>query len=231
MMLGRWDEALDRATEAEPLAETEFVRGLLLLRVPIYIHRGELDAAHELLAADESMARSENASWSAEYLLISGLLHGAEGRRDEALAAVERGLLLREQFAGMHTAGRFFALEALGEFAEEEQLRELLGVVDELHAAELAPFLSAQQARFRARLPEHDAASELATAERQFAESEMPFYVAVTQLALAEHLLANGGSEQAHALLARARETFERLGARPWLDRVEAAESSTGVRA
>ena len=229
MMLGSWDEALVRADEAEALAETEFVRGLLLLAVPIYIHRGAFDAARERLAANESMARSENISWAAGYALISALLQGAEGRREEALTAVERGLALREQFTGMQTGGRFLALEAAGEIADEGELRELLGVVDELHAAELSPFLRAQQSRFRARLPEHDAESELATAERLFAESEMPFYVAVTRLARAEHLLASDESEQARSLLTRARETFERLGARPWLDRVVAAESTAGV--
>ncbi len=57
-MLGRWDEALSRAAEAETLATTDFVRGLLLHIAPIHLHRGDLDSYRRLLADSESSARS-----------------------------------------------------------------------------------------------------------------------------------------------------------------------------
>ncbi len=225
MMLGRWDEALARASEAEALAATEFVRGLLLQLAPIHVHRGDLDGARRLLAECESAARSENASWSAGYALTEGLLHASEGRGDEALAAVDRGLAVRAQATGSQALIRFEALEVVADFADEEKLRELLDVVDELHHGELGSFMRAQKARFRARLPEHDAEAELREAERLFDEAEMPFYVAATRLERVERLLAAGRGDEARPLLEQARETFERLDARPWLERTAAAAS------
>jgi hypothetical protein len=49
----------------------------------------------------------------------------------------------------------------------------------------------------------------------------MPFYVAVTRLERAENLLAEDRGGEARALLGQARETFEELRARPWLERVD----------
>ena len=51
----------------------------------------------------------------------------------------------------------------------------------------------------------------------------MPFLLAVVQLEYGEWLNARGRPEDAaKPLLAEARETFERLQAQPWLDRVDA---------
>ena len=82
----------------------------------------------------------------------------------------------------------------------------------------------ALQARFAARLAETDADVEFATAERLFGELEMPFYLAVTQLEHAEWLIAQDRRDEAEPLLAEARETFERLRATPWLERLTAAQ-------
>jgi predicted negative regulator of RcsB-dependent stress response len=205
------------------------VWGMLLQLAPLHVYRGEFDRVRELLAANEAMARSENAGWAASYALTEGLLHAGEGRREEALAAVDRALALRSQFAGMQTIARFDALEVMTDLGDEQKIRELLGVVDELSPAELAPYLRAQQARFRARLSEHDAEAELLAAQQLFTESEMPFYVAVTQLERARYLLDGDRVEEARPLLDQARETFEELRARPWLERVEAAESQAPV--
>jgi hypothetical protein len=105
----------------------------------------------------------------------------------------------------------------------------LLAGLDGLRPGELTRSLRAQQARLRSRLPEHDAESELAAAERLFRELEAPFDLAVVQLEHAEHLEAQGRAEEAAALLAEARETFARLGAAPWLDR--ARRVAAGVAA
>jgi predicted ATPase/class 3 adenylate cyclase len=223
--VGRWDEALALSAQADELVETEFVRGLQLLVVPVHIHRGELDRAREFLSANDGLGRSENASWYSSYAVILGLLHGAERRPEEAASDVDRALAVIADVTGSQNFIRFTALDAVGDLSDEAGLRKLLQVVDELHAGELPPFLSAQRSRFRARLPESDAEAELAAAERLFAESEMPFYVAATRLERAEHLLAEGRADEAAPLLESARATFAELGARPWLERVDAAAS------
>jgi hypothetical protein len=174
-----------------------------------------------------SAAHSENASWAASYALTEAMLHAAEGRHDEALEAVDRGLEDRAKISGSQALVRFEALDIVGDFAGDQKLRELLDVLDELHPGELGPFMRAQKARFLARLPEHDAAAELAEAERLFEESEMPFYVAVTRLERARTL----PESEAGPLLEQARETFERLGARPWLERIDDSATATQVPA
>jgi hypothetical protein len=116
---------------------------------------------------------------------------------------------------------RFEAIDLVGDFVGDEKLRELLDIFDELHAGGQGPFLRAQKARFRSRLPENDADPELAAAERLFEESEMPFYVAITRLERAENLAAQGRADEARPLLDQARETFEELRAQPWLERVD----------
>jgi class 3 adenylate cyclase/tetratricopeptide (TPR) repeat protein len=221
MMLGRWDEAVARGSEAEALGTNEFVRGLLLHLGPIYVNRGDLDSLRRLLAESESAATSENGSWAAAYAMTEGALAAAEGRHEEALSAVDRAVGLRAQVTGYEAMLRFDALDVVSDFVGEEKVRELLDVLDELHPGERSQALRAQRARFRARLPEHDTEAELSEAERLFAEAEMPFYLAATRLEYGERLLAQGRGDEARRLLDQARETFEQLGAKPWLERLE----------
>ena len=81
-----------------------------------------------------------------------------------------------------------------------------------------APYLAAQTLRFRARLAEADnsAVESYEAAATQFRELKIPFWLAVTEL---EHSELTGDA----SLLAEAREIFERIEARPWLERVTAA--------
>ena len=115
------------------------------------------------------------------------------------------------------------AFESGAAVDDPDLVRSLLGLLDGVPVGELTRSLRAQQARFRARLPEHDAEVELTTAERLFRELDAPFYVAAVQLEHAEWLTGQGRAAEAEAHLDEARETFEHLEAAPWLDRVTAA--------
>jgi hypothetical protein len=85
--------------------------------------------------------------------------------------------------------------------------------------------LAALARRFRARLAGDDpsAGDGFAAATAQLRALELPFHVAVVQLEHGEWLTAQGRAGEAAELLAEARETFERLRAVPWLERVDAA--------
>ena len=61
------------------------------------------------------------------------------------------------------------------------------------------------------------------TAAARFRELGMPFCLAVTLLEHGEWLAAKGQGDEAEPLLAEAREIFERLEARPWLERTAQA--------
>ena len=226
-LLGLWDEALANAALAESLVATEFQRGLLLPIIAIHCHRGELDRARQLLDERAAIRDSENPDFSGAYRMVTAFLLAAEGRHDEALAAVHAGLRMHEH--GSPAGLRFVGLEAASGVEDPAAIRELLATLDELQPGELTRSLRAQQARLRARLPEHDVESELVTAGVLFRELEAPFHLAVVQLEHAEHLEAQGRGKEAAVLLAEATETFTQLGAAPWLER--ARRVASGVAA
>ncbi|MBA2385034.1 MAG: hypothetical protein H0V68_10295, partial [Actinobacteria bacterium] len=68
-----------------------------------------------------------------------------------------------------------------------------------------------------------------AAAAAAFREISAPFDLAVVELEHAEWLLGQGRGEDAEPLLAEAGEIFERLRARPWLERLDAAREPTAL--
>jgi hypothetical protein len=121
--------------------------------------------------------------------------------------------------------GLVTALEAALELGDTARAEGLLALVDALPAASLPQFLEAQRLRFRARLAgiggDPDANRLFKQAQGLFRELAMPFYLAVTELEHAEWLAGTGEAAAAEPLLEEARETFERLGAQPWLERAD----------
>ena len=59
-----------------------------------------------------------------------------------------------------------------------------------------------------------------AAAVQQFRELSFPFHVAVTMLEHGEWLAARAPHERVSPMLDEARATFERLHARPWIERL-----------
>jgi hypothetical protein len=123
------------------------------------------------------------------------------------------------------------ALEAALALGERGRAEQLLASVEALPPGRLAPSLRAHAARFRARVAADD--GEVRKAERGFAtaaaifrEHGMPFWLAVTITEQGEWLIAEDRVAEAEPLLSEARETFERLGAKPWLERLESAEAT-----
>lgn len=89
---------------------------------------------------------------------------------------------------------------------------------------ELPPGMRAHLARFRALLSsargERDAIEpQFKAAEEIFAEFDEAFDLAVARLEHAEWLARQGEADRARELLDQARETFERLRAKPWFAR------------
>jgi tetratricopeptide (TPR) repeat protein len=218
IMRGEWDEALERAAVAEEQAATEFAQGMALRAALVHGQRGEVERARELLTRHTDIADSENPDFAAVWVLLDAAVLGMEGRPEEALAAVRRGLEIHDAVGGPPPWILFYALESAA-VAGDDDIRELLGHVETLSTERLMASGRAMLARLRARLPEFDAESEFVTAERLFAELEAPFHLAATQLEHAEWLVAQGRPDEAETLLAEARETFERLEAKPWLKR------------
>jgi tetratricopeptide (TPR) repeat protein len=113
----------------------------------------------------------------------------------------------------------------LGDLAKAE---ELLSIVEGRPPGKTTQFLQAQCDRFRGQIAARESRAD--EAERRFKraaglfrELAMVFYLGVTELELGEWLVSADRVEEAEPLLAEAREIFERLEAKPWIERVEAA--------
>jgi class 3 adenylate cyclase/tetratricopeptide (TPR) repeat protein len=223
-LLGRWDEALARIAEAEELRLTTAAsESQLLPAVAIHAERGAFDEARELLARLDAVAQSEEIQSVAGSAMAEAHLFRMEGRPREALAAAERALGFRRELGATALPTKLAlvqALEAAVALGDVAKTDTLLRIFDELRPGQLTPFLKAHRARFHARLARGDIEAQFATAERLFRDAEMPFYLAITELEHGEWLAGQGRADEAEPLLGEARETFERLRARPWLERL-----------
>jgi hypothetical protein len=117
-------------------------------------------------------------------------------------------------------------LEALANGGDADALEERLAVRDAMSMVERTAWVEAVYARFHGRLlalrgDTTGAAEELDAAARGYAALGTRFHEAATLVELAE---LTGG-----AVPAEARATLERLDAKPWLARADAAERAVTV--
>jgi tetratricopeptide (TPR) repeat protein len=236
--LGRWDEAVALAEEFganEDLPEG-ILTGILML-AHVYVHRGQLDAARDVLALIPEGESARDVQTRAVYQVARAPLLRAEGRFVEALAAGQDAYRTRHEMGLQHQAvkeGLAEALEAAFALGDLERAEELLGEIEAMRPGELTPYLQAQGARFGARLAAGRSDGErvepgFAAAAERFRELSMPFLRAVTQLEHGEWLAGQDRFAEAVPMLDEARETFERLRARPWLERLERTDAGVGV--
>jgi hypothetical protein len=121
----------------------------------------------------------------------------------------------------------------MGDIAKVE---ELLDMVRSLPPGRRTPFLEAHSSRLGARLSAlrddgGDVASGFKGAIGLFREIGVPFWMAVTLLEHGEWLRGQDRADDATTSLTEAREIFERLEARPWLERLErVGEPETAAR-
>ncbi|HZD16904.1 MAG TPA: tetratricopeptide repeat protein, partial [Actinomycetota bacterium] len=230
--LGRWDEARARLATVPPLEELpDTIRLGMLSGITLSVLQGELERARAILAAFPEAGTSKDIQTRAVYRRYESLVLLAEGRAAESLAAAAEVLESSGDFgvrSGEFKEGFVRALEAAFALEDRAKIEELLARLEALRPGELTPLLQAQGARFVARLAalrgEHDRVEPgFQAAISSFRELSMPFHVAMAQLELAEWLRSRGRAEDAAPLLAEAREVFEGLGARPWLERTDAS--------
>ena len=229
-MLGRWDEALAAFAEVPEERLTETTTESFLNTLPeIHLARGDVEGAKHVLALFATHESAENYQQRSMYLAAVAAIARAEGRIDEALLVGVEAAELSRAGEGEATQavkqGLVEAIEAALALGERERARELLATIDAVKPGLRSPYLGAHTSRFRARLAElaDDAESGFAAAAKRFRELAIPFWLGVTLLEQAEHLTAEGRTDDAGPLLDEAREIFDRLGATPWLERLDAA--------
>ena len=225
-MTGRWEEALADYTElpeehASPRrAYSRACSAVSSRSTSIGVSRPRHESFSRSLGSIEESIDVQDRSIHAAAR--SALLY-AESSFDHALnAGLEAAEAASVVGAGNQAVkqGLVWAVEAALVLGKREQANELLTMVEQLPPGLRPPFLEAHTHRFRARMDSNEAGFK--TAAGSFREYGFPFWLAVTQLEHGEWLVAQGRTEEAESHLTEAREIFERLEARPWLERLDA---------
>ncbi len=235
-MLGRWDEALVRFAEIpdDQLGADLNILSVLTGPLEIYLQRGQLDEARKLLARHDSLRDASDVQVSGCYQTAVAALALAERDAVSALAAAEAAVAGRAAL-GINAQdvklGFSSALEAAVMLRDRGKAEQLLSTIEEQPPGLRAPLLDAIANRFRALLAGDDPGADrhFTAAAVQFRALELPFHLAVAQLEYGEWLTARGRPEDAQPLQAEARDTFERLQAHPWLERVAAVAPGTAA--
>lgn len=233
-VLGDWDAV---ELPLAPLEETTWDELLWSVRLDYaavvvpYVERGRLDVAKAIMKHVPTEERAETQE-RATILLGRAAIARAEGRYDEALSLALEAAAQGGSVGSFHPIfkGAIAAvLDAATFLGEPERAAELFERIRGLSPGVRTPFVDAQLARYDA----HLAAStgDIADADRRFRNaSELlrevgaRFYLAVVLLEHGE-LLARERSDEAQPLLTEARETFDRLEAAVWLERVDRLQS------
>ena len=231
--LGRWDETVKMMSELPPEwfshTRAAFNQGYVAFGAAVHVNRGDLDAAAmhlkrfaELESSADVQDTTEYACGKAYLLLAEGDAEGALRKAEEAISG-QRSLSFLDHRVKDSVVTAVEAAFAMGDLAKA---KELLDMVRSLPPGRRTPFLEAHSSRLRARLAalrgdEGDVGSGFKGAAGLFREMAFPFWLAVTMLEHAEWLKGQGRVEDASASLTEAREIFERLEARPWLERLQ----------
>jgi hypothetical protein len=234
-LTGRWEEETGLVAEI-PEHEASFsaIGGLLGSLLEIYVARGNPGEARKLLARLADFGTSADVQEHAVHAAARAALLHAEGRHADAIAAGEAAFQARGELGADHQAvkgGFIWAVEAALTLGDLARVGELLAAVEALPAGHCPPLLQAQAARVRARLVaargERDGVEAgFKGAAGMLRELGVPFWLAVTLLEHGDWLASGAGAERAEPPFAEAGAIFERLAARPWLERLAASRAS-----
>jgi len=228
VLLGRWEEAFERASQVKALAGDDAPDFLLMNLVEVECARGDVAEARALLERLGGGRESDDVQVRAAFGVYDAMVLRAEGKPKAALEAVEPVLTVRDELGITFLLVKLGLVEALAsafDLGDTAKVEEVFGIIESLRPGERPPLLAAHAARFRARLavaPE-DAETNFHLAAKLFQEMEMQFWLAVSQLEHSEWLAAESRFDESEPLRAEARATFERLGATPWIERAGAA--------
>jgi tetratricopeptide (TPR) repeat protein len=229
--LGEWDRVVAMMGEL-PREKALESRGAFIhfnLILPrIHFLRGDPEAARDALSVFAEAATSDDVQERAARAVGLAFELRSRGKSREALESALAGLETRvEMGVGSENAKEALveAVEAAFDLGELAKVEELIEIVEREPPGKRPEYLHAQSLRFQARLAhareEKDVEAGFKAAAGMFRELEVPFWLAVTLLEHGEWLAGEGRGEEAGPLLAEAREVFERLRARPWLERLD----------
>jgi len=235
--LGRWDPAIlvlgDMLGNDSPWISASEFGNELIMGAWVYLWRGQVSEARKLLEQFAGIRERFVPESQLVYDAIQAGILRAQGRTADAVA------LLVDALARMNHSLDYLGLTrwVLNETVETafaagdlQSVHEQLDVVGTRLTPVVAPTVHALIHRFRARLAalegrDDDVLPSALAAIDTFQQRQMPFWLAVTRLELAEWLMQQGKRSDAEAILAEARTGFGELGANPWIQRADAASA------
>jgi hypothetical protein len=239
--LGSWDEALDQAAQVpdEAFSQTRFPFVCLLGNsVSILCHRGDLDAAEELIQRYAVLRDSADVSERAGYAWPESQLRLARGDTAGALQVACAAWEAREAAgANSESIKEVFAiaLRAALEVGDASAAEAVFASVESAGRGKVPPVVRAYTMQYRAK--QAAGMGDLERGDRLFRgaaalmrELATPFPMAVTLLDHAEALLDAGDPAAAEPLVAEARSVFAELRAVPWIARADRVAGRAGDR-
>jgi class 3 adenylate cyclase/tetratricopeptide (TPR) repeat protein len=234
-MTGRWDEAMARAAEV-PDHQLGALAIPPLMPVEIEVARGRIAEARQHVSLLPSFESTSDVQLRAVLAWANAVVLNAEGRAADAFEAGAEAFAARQNMSSLHQAvkaGFVEAVEASFGLGDLDRCEQLLATVEAFRPGNMAPFVRAHRSRFRARLAAARGAEPAGiepafkSAASTFREFGLPFWLARTQLELAEWFHGQGRDGDAEPLLAEAGEIFARLEAAPWGERAASMLSAT----
>jgi class 3 adenylate cyclase/tetratricopeptide (TPR) repeat protein len=233
-VLGEWDDVIPAEEQLAEFSRANVAHGgidVLWTGVLVDVQRGRLEEARQL-ASHFPPEPSAEVQETAVYALVRALLARAGGLPSESLAASEEVLALAE----LGTEHPFLklafaeALESSFDLGDLDAVERRLRWFRDLRPVDRGPFLEAQAERFAGRLA--TARGQADEVERRFKpaaallrEIGARFWLGAVLLEHGEWLVQVDREADAEPLLAEARGIFERLDARPWLERLDALDA------
>ncbi len=229
-LLGNWDGLEYTDEELAELIESG-VRSrldMVVISPHVYLNTGRLDRLKWLI--EQLPEPSAEVQDAAGHTLAQVAHARAEGRLSDALAKADEVLAMQEDLGFEHPMSRIAMVDSLETAYELGDLDSVARRLEEFRSrrpADQLPFGVGQARRFEAllaaRAGENNRAEERFRAAAEILrEISARFYLAVVLLEHGEWLAETGRPEDAEPLLAEAREIFERVGAAPWLERLDA---------
>jgi hypothetical protein len=228
-MVGRWREALEYL-EYVPEEHMEQAWTFLSALPGILVARGAPEEAARFVSLYDRYEDSLDIQERIGYRAAKAVVMLGDGRAEEALAVAGDVVSAPENFASSQDMKTAFpvALDAALVLGDRRRADQLLDQIETTPPGHQPPFLRAQTFRFRARLAatggdDPQATAGFEAAASAFREPNMPFWLAVTLTEHGEWLVGEGRFEEGEELLGESREIFDRLEARPWLERAMGA--------
>ncbi|MGN6431374.1 MAG: AAA family ATPase [Gaiellaceae bacterium] len=219
---GEWDDGIALVEELMDY-EIRIAQSVCLIPgAPLRVHRGDVETAQAEVEAwvEAPGDEQERCLYDAARAIVA--LAGE--RPADALDAAEAAFGFRDKAHTFAKEGFVVGGEAAFALGKLDRVEAFLAEVRAMPPGLTPPYLRAHSARFAARLAAAQNEHELVepsfeAAVQAFRDLGLPFYLAIALLEQGEWLIARGRAAEAERRLEEAKAIFERLEARPWLDR------------